>query len=81
MPEPHVFLNGRMLPASQAHLAIYDVSGRTVRTLAKQTFEPGSHSVAWDGRDARGQVVSSGVYFCRLQAGEFTATRTLVVSR
>ena len=62
-------------------LAIYDVTGRSVRSLAYESFVAGDHTVSWDGNDASGQVVPSGVYFVRMQAGEFSTTRTMVVSR
>ena len=67
--------------ALPARLSVFDINGRTVRMLAREAFSPGTHSVNWDGKDAGGQPVPSGVYFCRMTAGEFSATRTLVVSR
>ena len=50
-------------------LAIYDLHGRRVRTLAGETMSAGPHSAAWDGRDERGRRAEPGVYFCRLYAG------------
>jgi subtilisin family serine protease len=47
-------------------LALYDVSGRTVRLLYRGTLSPGEHSFSWDGIDDRGRPVSSGVYLCKL---------------
>ncbi|MCP4709411.1 MAG: hypothetical protein GY869_12360 [Planctomycetes bacterium] len=50
-------------------LSIYSISGRLVkRLLANERFDPGLHSVQWDGTDKTGQVVNSGVYLYRLQA-------------
>jgi hypothetical protein len=51
---------------------IFDVSGRRVTALAKgdEVLAAGSHRIAWDGRDAAGRAVGSGVYFVRLNAGE-----------
>ena len=62
-------------------LSIYDVSGRLIRTLCGKRFEAGTHSAAWDGRDKAGRQVSSGVYFCRLKTGVYTATSRLVLLR
>jgi hypothetical protein len=67
--------------ATPAQLAIYDVTGRLVRTLTNEIVGAGLHSVTWDSNDTAGMPVSAGVYFLRLQAGEFRATRTLVVNR
>jgi hypothetical protein len=70
------------LPDQQAvTLAIYDVRGALVRELVSGAVSAGSHRVTWDGRDGRGRPVGSGVYFCRLDAGEFTQTRRMVLLR
>ncbi len=61
-------------PGGHVTLRIYDVSGRLVRTLANEEFPAGRHSTHWDGRDASGAHVSSGVYFYRLEAPGFRAT-------
>jgi hypothetical protein len=60
-------------------LAVYDLGGRLVRTLASGSREIGSHTVTWDGRDNAGRPVSSGVYFYRLDAGKFSDTRKMVL--
>jgi flagellar hook assembly protein FlgD len=62
-------------------IRVYDVSGRFVRTLADRTFEPGMHSVTWDGTNDGGRHVGSGVYFCRMDAAGFSKTRKLVLIR
>jgi len=49
-------------------LAVFDVSGRLIRTLATQASYPiGRHELRWDGLDAAGQPAPSGVYFYRLE--------------
>ena len=59
------------LPQSMsASLRVFDLRGRLVRTLIDGPRVAGPQSVVWDGRDARGARVSSGVYLYRLQAGE-----------
>lgn len=62
-----------------AALTIHDVNGRLVRTLVDEVQSHGQHEATWDGRDDRGQGVSSGVYFYRLQAGKLTMTRKMVL--
>ena len=55
------------LPArGQVSLEIYDVRGALVRRLAAGDFDAGPHSVDWDGSDAHGQPVASGMYVYRL---------------
>ena len=62
-------------------LVIYDVLGRTVRTLVDERVSAGRHVIQWDGRDDNGRAVASGVYLYRLQAGTRTAVRKMVLMR
>ncbi|MFQ5511006.1 MAG: FlgD immunoglobulin-like domain containing protein [Candidatus Krumholzibacteriia bacterium] len=62
-------------------LKIYNAAGQLVRTLVNQVQVPqaGGFSVTWDGTNNAGQAVSSGVYFYKLAARNFTMTRKLVL--
>jgi hypothetical protein len=60
-------------------LGIYDVSGRLVRVLVSDYVAAGEHRVTWDGTDSSGNTVGAGVYFCRFEAGQYTATRRMVL--
>ena len=71
----------RLPSSSEVRLSLYDVSGRLVRTLADGVYGAGLHRTSWDGRDAAGRPVSGGAYYCRMEAGEFRATRTVLVAR
>ncbi len=63
---------------SAVSLAVYDLLGRRVATLVHGEAAAGYHAVVWDGRnDARG-ALASGVYFLRMRAGSFVATRTML---
>lgn len=73
---------GFQVPVSTSvQIKIFDVSGREVNTLADGAFEAGTHSVDWDGRDAAGHTVTSGVYYYRMSTDGYVATRSLIVSR
>jgi hypothetical protein len=71
------------VPADGAdlRLAIYDVAGRVVRTLASGPVAAGERAATWDGRNQDGREVPSGVYFCRISVGNETRTRSLVLIR
>ncbi len=56
------------------NLSIYDVEGHLVETLVDRRIEAGYHSVKWNGKN-----VSSGVYFYKLVAGDFTSTGTCLL--
>lgn len=62
-------------------LDIYDVSGRIVRRLASGSEPAGLRSVTWDGSDAQGQRVSSGVYLYVFEAGSYKQTGRLMLIR
>jgi hypothetical protein len=64
----------------RATLTVYDQSGRVIRTLASGQMRAGSYAAAWDGRDEYGRLAGSGVYFCRLQAGQEGLSRKLVLT-
>jgi hypothetical protein len=70
------------LPKSmRVEIAIYDLYGQLIRTLLSQTMMNGGHVVAWDGRNDAGELVVSGVYFYRLQAGDLVQSRKMVFVR
>jgi hypothetical protein len=60
-------------------LKIYDILGREVRTLVNEIKSAGSYSVMWDGKNNSGNQISSGVYFYRLEAGDFTGIKKMVL--
>ncbi len=60
-------------------LAVYDLRGRLVKQLAEGTRPAGSYRAFWDGTDASGQQLASGIYFYRLIAGEHVQTRKMVL--
>jgi hypothetical protein len=63
-------------------IEIYDVLGRRVRTLLKEKEqEAGLHRLQWEGENRYGTPVGSGVYFYRIEAGDFRETRKMVVVR
>lgn len=66
-------------PVASARIAVYDIQGRVVRILLDGAAAAGSHAVAWDGRDAHGNAVSSGMYLYRFEADGRTITRKMVL--
>jgi hypothetical protein len=66
---------------SRVRAEVYDVRGRIVSRLADGVFGGGEHTIEWDGRGYSSARVAPGVYLLRLEAGERTITRKLVLSR
>ncbi|MCD6335655.1 MAG: T9SS type A sorting domain-containing protein [Candidatus Latescibacteria bacterium] len=67
------------LPAEgEVTLSIYNMLGQ-VRTLIEAHQGAGFYHTRWDGRDGAGKALASGIYFCRLQVGNFAQTRSMVI--
>ena len=62
-----------ILESKHVSLRVYDIQGREVATLIDENRPPGVHKIFFDRQD-----ISSGVYFYRLRAGEFTQTRRML---
>ena len=62
--------------SSRVEIAIYNLHGQQIRSLLSRTMVSGEHVVAWDGRNDAGELVASGVYFYRLQAGDPSASNS-----
>lgn len=60
-------------------LEVFNVLGQKVKTLVNGFQEAGSKDVIWDGTDNSGSAVASGIYFYRIGAGEFNATKKMMM--
>ena len=60
-------------------MAIYDATGKLVRTLIDEEKEAGYHSVVWNGKDNSGADMPSGVYFYRIESKDFTKTSKMLL--
>jgi hypothetical protein len=72
------------VPAGEASvqkvkLAIYDIRGRFVKSLVDSGLAPGRHRVVWDGRNSRGERVSSGMYIYTMHAGNEICSRKMLI--
>jgi len=70
---------GELGEEKQVKLFIYDIRGRKVRTLVDSELEPGSHRIVWNGRNDRGQRVTSGVYLYTIRSGAMTYTKKMLM--
>ena len=65
--------------SGHVRLTILDAAGRAVATLVNEERAAGAHRLIWDGRDAHGQEVGSGVYFVRLEALDELRSRKITL--
>ena len=83
---PNPFNSGTVIPFSlsgetEVHLQVFDVLGRPVVNLVVGRLQTGRHRVNWEGRDAGGQPVPSGIYFYRLSSGNRAESRKMTLVR
>jgi hypothetical protein len=62
---------------SSVRVNVYSPSGMLLRTINRSVLAPSRYSLTWDGRDNNGRTVPSGVYYLRMAAEDFVATRSL----
>jgi carboxypeptidase T len=75
------FVVGGSAGAGQANvvLAVYSVTGARVATLVREARRPGTYVAYWNGLDDAGRAAASGIYFARLEVGNTTVARKLVL--
>lgn len=78
---PSTVIEYALPEASTVRLTIVNMLGREVRTLVHESQAAGTYSVAWDALDAAGNRCATGVYFYRLQAGDYRAVRKMLLVR
>ena len=57
---------------AEVELAVFDLMGNRIATLARGRFHAGRHRATWNGEDERGRIVASGIYFCSMRAATET---------
>ena len=81
---PETWIPYQLSKSANVTLHIYAANGRVVRTLSlghqpAGIYQNRSRAAYWDGRNALGEPVASGLYFYTLIAGDFTATRRMLI--
>ena len=64
---------------TDVQIAVYNILGQRIKTLIDQNQEAGDHSVSWDGTNANGNIIASGVYFYRLETSEFSVAKKMIL--
>jgi len=78
---PQTTIQYRLLKGTKVELRIFDLMGKEVATLVNGEQQSGSYEVIWTGCDNQGSSVASGIYLYRLEAGDYQATKRLVLIR
>ena len=83
---PETWLPYQLAVPAEVTLTIFDMNGGTVRRLevghqSAGMYQSRGRAAYWDGRNQRGESVASGLYFYTLRAGDFTATRRMLIRK
>lgn len=78
---PKTIIHYQLPVASNVELVIYNVLGQKIRTLVSTHQGAGYYHVEWDGKNDAGVQVASGVYLCRLRAGDFVQMKKMLLMR
>ena len=76
---PETTIKYQLPESGKVSLKIFDVLGQEVRTLIDVEKKSGYHQVRWDGRDNRGVLVASGIYFYQFKVNHFNKTRKMLI--
>jgi hypothetical protein len=76
---PETDIQYQIPDAGRVELIVYNVLGQSICTLVDGHREAGMYTVRWFGTDNAGRALSSGIYFYRLMAGDFTDVRKMVL--
>ena len=78
---PSTLISFSLMMGGEVELAVYNIQGRLIRTLAEGYRPAGEYEVAWDGADEYGIDVAAGVYLYRLRLDELEETRKMILVR
>lgn len=78
---PNTFITVELAQESDMSVAVYDMLGRLVKTLASGVHPAGGHVFEWDGTDAAGTALPSGIYFARLSTPTHNAMQQMQLSK
>lgn len=76
---PSTVIRYSIATSSFVNLKIYDILGREVKLLVNEEKQNGIYEVRWNGEDASGNKVSTGVYFYKIDAGNYTDVKKMML--
>jgi len=76
---PETTIRFSLAEAGSVSIEIFSLKGQLVRTLVNEGMSAGSHRVVWNGKDFKGDTVSSGVYFYRMRSGDYQAIKRMLL--
>lgn len=78
---PNTTISFSLSAADDTTVEIYNQKGQLVKALVNSPLEAGNYSFSWNGTDAQGKAVASGLYFYRMKSGKYSSTRKMVMMK
>ncbi|MCF8412270.1 MAG: T9SS type A sorting domain-containing protein [Melioribacteraceae bacterium] len=76
---PTTYIKYGIPEAADVNITIYNALGKEVKTLVRKAQDSGFYSVQWDAKDSMGNILPSGIYFYRIQAGDFVDSKKMIL--
>ena len=76
---PVTKINFSLAEKSFVNITVFDISGNKIKGLSNSNYRPGNRSIQWNATNEQGEPVSAGVYFYRIQAGNFVDTKKMIL--
>jgi len=78
---PTTTISYQIAKSSDVKISVYNIAGQLVHTIVNENQIPGKYTVVWDGKNGSGENVASGIYFLKMNAGEFSKVRKMTLIR
>ena len=78
---PETTISFNVVKDAPVSIDIYNIQGQKVKTLVNNVMTAGTHTVVWRGDNNEGNKVTSGVYFCKMNAGSYTEIKKMVMMK
>jgi len=78
---PETSIKFALKEAGNVRIDVFNLKGQHVRTVVNDHLKAAYHSVVWDGKDTNGINVSSGVYFYKMDTGEYTSIKKMILMK
>ncbi len=78
---PYTTIEYSIAEKTNVEISVYNIRGRLVKNLVSEIHSEGVYQIVWDGRDAAGREMSSGVYYYRLKTDQLSETRKMIMIR
>ncbi len=78
---PETEISYQLAEKSHVTIEVYNIKGQSVKLLVNEETEAGIYHVIWDGKDEKGKLTSSGIYYYRMTTEKYSSTRKMILMK